>query len=686
MQQNRPLPVILLVIILVILCLCCICILLVLAFFPITSSSIQLDTLQTLTGTASPTPVVLRPGSSLTPGTTTDPGEPGVSLILPVDLSQNVKQLTDTLVPINDIYDLARRLEGKQNISPTLEPPAVPPQAGDQKDFWVTNNDTNDYFQVSATLQHATEHAYFWIEDGIRYRENELVSLGELFDNQIYPTNREFFGSEWTPGVDGDPHIYILYARDLGNSIVGYFSSNDSYNPLVQEYSNGHEMFVINADNANLDDDYTSGVLAHEFQHMIHWYRDRNETTWMNEGFSDLAMFLNGYDIGGHDFLYALDTDLQLNDWPDYDNSAHYGASFLFMNYFLGRFGEDATKALVAHPENDLTSIDILLSELEVRDPLSGETVGADDVFADWAAAAYLQDGDLADGRYTYSLYPDAPQPSDTETIRDCDTSLRTRDVHQYGIDYIHINCRTPTVLKFEGSTLVHLLPEDARSGASAFWSNRGDESDMTLTRSFDFTQHTGPLTLTYWTWFDIEEDFDYAYVLASEDGENWEMLFTPSGTGEDPTSANYGWAYNGASGDGPVWLQESVDISQYAGKQVQLRFEYITDAAVNGEGLLVDDIAIPETGYFTDFERDDGGWEAAGFVRVQNLLPQEFRLSLVTFGDVVEITPIQLNADNTAEIPIRFGAGVDSATLIVSGATRFTRQPATYRYSFAPE
>jgi immune inhibitor A len=685
MERKRSLPVIFLVVFLLFICLCCLCIVLGVAFFSVSESSIQFDDLQTLLGTATPTPVVLRPAGSPTPKASVEPGEPAVSLNLPLDPSQTLKHLSDTLVPINDIYDLARRLEGKQNISPTLEPPAFPQQVGDQKNFWVTNNDTNNYFQVPATLWYTTEHAYFWIEDGIRYQESELVSLGEVFEDQIYPTNREFFGSEWTPGVDGDPHIYILYARGLGNNIVGYFSSNDSYNPLVQEYSNGHEMFVINANNANLDESYTYGVLAHEFQHMIHWYRDRNEATWMNEGFSDLAMFLNGYDIGGHDFLYALDTDLQLNDWPNYDNSAHYGASFLFMNYFLGRFGDEATKALVAHPENDLSSIDILLSDLGIRDPLSGEIISADDVFADWAAAAYLQDGSVGDGRYTYNLYPDAPQPSDTESIRDCDTSLRTRDVHQYGIDYIHIDCRNPTVLQFEGSTLVPLLPADAHSGSYAFWSNRGDESDMTLTRSFNFSSHSGPLTLTYWTWFDVEEDFDYAYVLASEDGENWEMLFTPSGTGENPTDANYGWAYNGASGDGPVWVQESVDISQYAGKEIHLRFEYLTDAAVNGEGFLVDDIAIPEAGYFTDFEMDDGGWEAAGFARVQNLLPQDFRLSLITFGDTIELLPIQLNADNTATIPIGFGDGVDEAVLVVSGTTRFTRQPAAYRYSFIP-
>jgi hypothetical protein len=40
---------------------------------------------------------------------------------------------------------------------------------------------------------------------------------------------------------------------------------------------------------------------------------------------------------------------------------------------------------------------------------------------------------------------------------------------------------------------------------------------------------------------------------------------------------------------------------------------------------------------------------------------------------------------DNTASIPLDFGNGMDEAVLVVSGTTRFTRQPAAYRYGFLP-
>lgn len=638
---------------------------------------------------ASPTP-----RSTRAPSTTPEAGQPTLEVKpapsqppIAGDPEGTLKTLNDTLVPINDPADLAKRLEGKGDIPPTLPPPSVPLKVGDQQTFWVSNTDTNKNFQVQATLRYITAHSYFWIENGIDYNEGDLKRLAETFESKIYPTDREFFGSEWSPGVDDDVHLYILYAGGLGSHVAGYFSSVDSYPPEIQEYSNGHEMFDINADGTGLDEEYTYGVLAHEFQHMIHWYRDRNEETWMNEGFSDLAMFLNGYDIGGHDFVYASNPDIQLNDWPNDPNETtpHYGASFLFWNYFLDRFGEQATKAVVADPDNGLKSIDKVLSELGVTDSLTKKTIGADDVFMDWVLTSYLQDKSVGDGRYAYHDYPNAPQPESTERVRSCETSPRERQVSQYGVEYILIECRGNYTLHFEGNPTVPVIPQTAHSGAYAFWSNKGDESDMTLTQEFDFTGKSGPLTLKYWTWYDLEKDFDYLYLEASLDGVNWTTLKTPSGTGDDPTGANYGWGYNGLSGGGPKWISENVDLSDYAGKKVQLRFEYITDAAVNGEGLLLDDVSIPEIGYSTDFEKDDGSWTAEGFVRIQSNLPQTFRLALIKQGGGSTVEFIPLSADNKAEIPLQFGDSYNRAVLVVTGTTRFTRQPADYQYYFGP-
>ncbi|MDP2976997.1 MAG: immune inhibitor A [Anaerolineales bacterium] len=589
--------------------------------------------------------------------------------------------LEHTDVPENNLPDLACRLEGKCNVPLTMNPPAAARQVGEQDAFWVSNSDTNAHFQVTATLRYVTAHVYFWVEDGVKFHPADLQALAEAFEMKIYPTNRAFFGSEWTPGVDGDPHIYILYAKGLGSRLAGYFSSADEYHPLAHEYSNAHEMFLLNADTTSLSEEFTYGVLAHEFQHMIHWHQDRNETSWLNEGFSELAAFLNDYNEGGFDWAYIYQPDLQLNDWPNDEQSTtpHYGAGFLFTTYFLDRFGEEATQALAKDAENGLESVDNVLRQINAADPHSGQPITADDFFMDWTIANYLQDGRAADGRYAYHNYTNAPQASDTESVENCPSQPAERSVHQYGVDYIRITCPGDYTLHFAGSTVTRLLPVDPSSGAYAFWSNKGDESNMTLTRPFDFTAISGPITFTYRTWYDLEEDYDYLYLEASRDGQHWQILVTSSGTAEDPSGNSFGWGYNGVSGG---WIQESVDLSQFAGQKVSLRFEYVTDAAVNGEGFLLDDLVIPEIGYQTDFEADDGGWQAAGFVRIQNILPQTFRLALILKGNNgTRVTIIPINPDQTASIPFRLGGG-EEAILVVSGTTRFTRELAAYQFS----
>jgi hypothetical protein len=198
----------------------------------------------------------------------------------------------------------------------------------------------------------------------------------------------------------------------------------------------------------------------------------------------------------------------------------------------------------------------------------------------------------------------------------------------------------------------------------------------MYLSREFDLTSLTYTATLEYYTWYDLEEDYDYAYVMASTDGEKWDILKTPSGTDKDISGNSFGWGYNGKTFG---WINESVDLSAYAGKKVQIRFEYITDAAVNGEGMLLDDISIPELEYFEDFEEGEGDWESAGFVRLYNQLPQTYRVSLITFGPGgSNVSYVELDDTNRASIPVSIADG-ESMMIVISGTTRFTRQPAPY-------
>lgn len=596
--------------------------------------------------------------------------------------NDTVDTLNQTVIPDNDLYDLACRIQNICNVAHTMPAPSVPFKVGDQQQFWISNVDTNQEFRIDATLKYITPHSYFWAQNGVNVNIGDMKSLMDTFENKIYPTDRAFFGSEWTPGVDNDPHIYIVYSRGTGASNAGYFSTPDEYNPLVHKYSNGHEMFVFNADNVALSDPYTYGTLAHEFQHMIHWNLDRNEDTWMNEGFSVLAEYLNGYPAY-FDREYINNTDLNLTDWyanPG-DNGPHYGEAFLFLTYFLDRFGDKTTQALVKDQENGLNSVDDTLKSLNITDKATGQPITADDVVIDWMVTMYLKDGAVGDGRYVYHNYKDSPQASATEKIETCPQPPLDRSVNQYGADYIEVTCAGDHTLSFKGSTAGALLPTDPHSGKYAFWSNMGDGSDITLTHEFDFSNVSGPLDLSYWTWYDLEAGYDYLYLEASTDGNHWNIVKTPSCTEKDTSGNSYGCGYTAKSGggDNAAWIKEDVDLSRYAGKKIQLRFEYITDAAVEGEGMLLDDVSIDAINYRSDFESDDGGWKPEGFALIENTLPQTYRLALILNGNNgTTVQNISLEADQTANIPLSLKAG-ESAVLVITGTQRYTRLSAGY-------
>ncbi len=675
-QKNNRIGIVLTVIILLLICLLCLCLVAVTTGLIVFNASPWENLFRGNTSEATPTSPAW---PTSIPTDSREIEEPNNPSYIPMDgANQSLETLLEEVVPINDSIDLAERLGGKTDIPDLFPDPNQPYQIGDSKTFWVSNTDTNESFQVTAVLRYLGDHLYFWIEDGIIYDTDDLNNLSETFDNEIYPTTREFFGSEWYPGVDQDPHIYVLYASGLGDSIAGYYSSADELHPAAHLYSNAHEMFLMNSDTVDLDEDYIYGTMAHEFQHMIHWYNDRNEDTWLNEGFSMLSELLNEYDGGGFDSLYSENTDLQLTDWSGDtdDNGPHYGASFLFTTYFLDRFGEQATKALVSHPKNGMTSLAAVTQELNLVNPDTGKPYTSNEFFADWTVTNYLLDGNVENGRYDYVSY--SPESADTsETISSCAQS-RVRDVYQFGVNYLEFDCAGEHTLLFTGVPQVGILPMGSEySGKYFFWSNMGDDSNSRLTHEFDLTSSSSPISMSYKTWYDLEDGYDYVFLSATTDGESWQILNTTTCTTSNPSGNSYGCGYTGSTNG---WIEERVDLSQFAGQKVTLRFDYVTDAAVNGIGLTIDDIRIDPVGYFTDFETDEGGWDGEGFVRIQNGLPQTYNLSLIEVGDQTAVRQLPLDENNTAEIRINIDGQVNRVILVVSGTTPITRERAIYR------
>jgi hypothetical protein len=94
---------------------------------------------------------------------------------------------------------------------------------------------------------------------------------------------------------------------------------------------------------------------------------------------------------------------------------------------------------------------------------------------------------------------------------------------------------------------------------------------------------------LRFWTWYRIENAYDYGYVEVSTDTRGYVPIAGSITTTSDPNNRNFG---NGITGSSPGWVQATFDLSGFAGQTICLRFRYNTDRYTTEEGWYVDDVS----------------------------------------------------------------------------------------------
>jgi hypothetical protein len=553
-----------------------------------------------------------------------------------------------------DLLDLARRFRGYPRNGPAVA--STTPfdyQLGATETFKLLGLDQNAHqYHVNATLRAITDHAYFFVADDASYSQPGLDQITSDFESIVWPKVTAAFGFPWTPGVDGDPRITILHAALQGAG--GYVSGEDEYPVAAVPIGNQREMLYIDQGALATPGTPYNALVAHELQHLVHFYADHSEDAWVNEGLSQVSWEIAGGAPNVQAFLDAPDT--QLNFWPAAgDTAVHYAASELFFSYLLDHYGgRENAKALLAEQGNGINGVNEYLAQYDTN---------FDNVFTDFVVANLL---DQPSGPYSHDNF------DGKTTVVTNAAAAGSGQVSQYATDYLHLPAGAGSAFHFTGSTdvTIGIPPKDG----AFWWSGRMDGMDAKLTRQVDLTSVTNA-TLTFDEWFDSEKGWDYSYVAASTDnGLTWQTLPGLHTTTEDPIGASFGIGYTGNSGG---WLPEQISLDSYAGKKILLRFETVNDDSANLTGFAVDNIAIPQIN-LTDNANDATKWTAEGFSQVTNSMQQKFIVQTISpTGAVQHIT---LTADNTADIPLSA-----DTTIAISAATPNTTQPASYTWTITP-
>jgi hypothetical protein len=205
----------------------------------------------------------------------------------------------------------------------------------------------------------------------------------------IYEILTETFGNP--PDVDNDHRIYFLISQlggYRGHDFDGYFRFLDE---IDGKHSNHIEILYLDCEDPS--DDYHLGVIAHEFQHLIHWQYDPKETKWLGESLSEVAMILCGYYTDEKKvirYLNNMDSPLISKH-----HRVDYGACLLWGTYIYERLGIEFLGNLVREKKSGIKGFQNTLDSMNIEDNFSG-------IFGDWLVANYVSSHPVKDRKFRY--------------------------------------------------------------------------------------------------------------------------------------------------------------------------------------------------------------------------------------------------------------------------------------------
>lgn len=480
----------------------------------------------------------------------------------------------------------------------------------------------------------------------------QLAYLQGQMDS-IVDTDVNYFGS-YSQRPTGNENIDVMiynivdesfFDEDFPFYIAGFFWSN------LNLAFDRNMIFVDSLDWANRlgpndspwrEDDESlwranlyEGTVAHELQHLIHFDHDSDEESWVDEGMADLAEYLNGFGHPeGHVVYYLAYHRTPLTIWGG--GLEDYGASYLFQLYLLENFGTKSgdtwdpgwTRTLVDEPANSIAGVE------------AATGASFNDLYDAWIVANYLDDsaengaGGFPIGYDEIELTPYVSASYSPWSIERGISEIYGADHHgalpidRYYGGYISGTVEypigaaspyTPIYGLYKGMQpeMGAYLAADSQSGVApqdGTYEVASGGGNLLTDRMLALNSSQSG-TLTFWTWYDIEEEWDYGFVEVSTDGGPWMPLAGDITTTSSNPNASTAWANSLVSGEATTdaaitgnsggWVEATFELP--VGNNL-IRFSYYTDEAVNGQGWFIDDVSV--NGFGDGFESGDGaGW-----------------------------------------------------------------------------
>jgi hypothetical protein len=475
--------------------------------------------------------------------------------------------------------------------------------------------------------------------------QEQIDTLGDELANHIVAVDEANFGDVGTAvgedGTSSDALVMLVYnVQDesyydcaVETYTAGYFApeyiNEAGMNVLVVDAFDWANRIGDDAEQPNLYE----GVIAHELEHLLMNYSDPGEPSWVDEGLADMAVFFNGYDIGGSHLTYhqVFHRETSLTRWGG--GLENYGASFTYFLYLWEQAGGNGDGTYNADSQYDGAGGDLLIKLIfqNAADGMAGVQAAIDqfnaqtganlrsatELFQDWAIAVKLDDegsdrwdirnidfGDPAFTEYTVDIANETFWTKRGQyhgRMPEAKWANQRRVPEQtalpFGVSYETFrNIGKSFSFTFEGDATERVAPH---SEPDHWWGGADSQEESVLDVA---SAGIAPgAVVDFWTWYFIEEGWDYGYLEALV-GDEWVTVPLFSDGTEITTDTNphdnndEGNGLTGTSGgeyfvDEPSYIH--VQSAPLPAGTTDVRFRYSTDAAYVDTGFFVDDVTV---------------------------------------------------------------------------------------------
>ncbi len=517
--------------------------------------------------------------------------------------------------------------------------------------------------------------------------QTQINTLGDELKNRIVRVDEEHFGE-----MGGTNALVLLVYNVQDDSYYDCAETTYTAGYFAPDYlsSLGMNVIVIDAlDWANRVGPQTGnadgvpylyeGVIAHELEHLLMEYSDTTETSWVDEGLADMAIFLNGFPAGGSHVAYhqVFHRETSLIRWGG--GLENYGASLTYFLYLWERAGgegggdytpnleydgpgDQLIKLIFANQADSLAGVDAAIQQFNALS--YPDLPSATQLFQDWSLAVYLDDESTIYGFHTLDLGSDVDSWGYTIDLAN-DLFWNGRGIYKgampeprwrkdnvpaqvalpFGTSYeVFRNPGSQFAVNFSGAPGVDIVP---LVGTSHWYGGYANNSDTILNVD---TAVSGGQTVTFDTWYFIEEGWDYGFVEALVNGQWVTVPVVDAATGQT-VSTNDNPHENNTEGNGITGTSGGayfVDEPEYVTLRATLpagatdvRFRYSTDAGYLDAGWFISNVRVgtgTATLSSTEWTSISGAEQDNNWL-VQVLAPCDLTPGRVSTGETVEGT-----------------------------------------------